>query len=127
LKGKNKHHTVFCDGDKLRGMTYGSFKIFNENEKLISYHKLVFGFGTSLEAEFMALINAINYCKDFKIKSVTFKTDSAEVVNHLYKKSHTQKSEIKALCRKINLKLTYFDYALIEKVPRKEVKEVLGH
>ena len=124
---KHKNYCVVCDGGKRSGMTYGSFALFDLNGVQVEHHFMIFGFGTSLEAEFIALLNAVDLCIDRGYKRVIFKTDSMEMIKHLNGTSDTKKQQLRALSKWINGRLKKLEFYQLIKVPRKDIKKVLGH
>lgn len=124
---KHKNYCVVCDGGKRSGLTYGSFVVYDLSGKQIAHRAMIFGFGTSLEAEFIAMLNSLEYCLDKGYTRVIFKTDSAELIKHVTLKSNTRKSQLRTLGNTIRRKLKRLEYYQLIKVPRNEIKKVLGH
>lgn len=120
-------HTIVCDGGKKTNMTYGSFKVFSPEGKEIVHIPAVFGFGTSNTAEYMAFINAINYCNRNKIKRVLFKSDSLLMINQVKGKWRTMNSNLIGLKRIVLDELKKLDEYQLVKIHNKEVKKILGH
>ncbi len=118
--------TVYCDGGASgngteNAKTYGSF--FVEGER--TPHHLELDGATNNEAEYLSLINALEYCKANKIQP-SVKQDSQLVVNQVQGrwKVKTQSlrlfvDEAKALLKETG--------GTIEWVPRDVVFEILGH
>lgn len=122
-----KVYTVVCDGGKRNGLAYGSYKIFSPEGKAIAHHFMLFGFGTSNTAEYLAFINAVKYCNSHGIEHVIIKGDSALILNQIQGKWRTNKPSLKKLRGEARLELGKIKSYKIKKIHNKEVKQILGH
>lgn len=123
---RNKY-TIFCDGGKKNYLSYGSFKIFDQKNNVITHRFMIFGFGTSNTAEYLAFINAIKYCNMNKIREADFKLDSLLVVNQVFGRCKTHSGHLKKLRGVARTELGRMKSYTLEKISRKEIKRILGH
>jgi ribonuclease HI len=120
-------YTVVCDGGKRSGLAYGSYMIFNSKDEPISHHYMIFGFGTSNTAEYLALINAVKECINLGIEHVLIKGDSALILNQIMGNWNTKKPQLKKLRGVARMELSKLKSYTLEKINNKEVKKILGH
>jgi len=120
---------VVCDGGKRNHMTYGSFKLFDLDGKLLAHHYFFFGYGTSNTAEYLALLNSMDFCLRNDYKSVLFKSDSNLVVKQVNGSYRVSKDaeHLKNLRDVVRQKMKAFDSIDIIKIDGKLVKKILGH
>lgn len=117
---------VVCDGGKRDTLAYGSFKVFLE-DKEVAHHFMIFGFGTSNDAEYLALINAVKFCLSSGYTKLIIRSDSALMLNQVSGNWRTKKPTLKKLRQIARLELAKLSSYSLEKIHNKEVKKILGH
>lgn len=120
-------YRIVCDGGKRNSIAYGSFKVFSPTDEVIGHHFMVFGFGTSNTAEYLALINAVKYCIKEGIRDVKIQGDSALILNQIRGNWRTNKPTLKKLRGIARTELEKLNSYTLEKIHNKEVKKILGH
>lgn len=120
-------YLVVSDGGKKEFITYGSYKIYGTSGMLLHHNQFVLGFGTSNQAEYIALQKALEFCLKNDIKEVVVFIDSNLVLNQLRGEWEINydhlRSERDGLLELVN----QFDYIEIKKVSHKLIKGLLGH
>lgn len=124
----DKIFTVYVDGGKREDMTYGSFKIYtNQERNLITHITSIYGDGTSVTAEYITIINAVKYCVENGLLNARFYMDSLLVINQTHGNVKTIKPHLKKL-RKVLLRyLEQMEWWELRKIPRKRIKAHLHH
>ncbi len=120
-------YTIISDGGNRKDITYGSYKIFDEEGTEIVHKQLVFGFGTSNLAEYMAMIKAVEHAQKLNIKDIVILTDSKLVQKQIYGEWRCNYSYLKEARNLLRKLLRGFDSWKINKVTRNIVVSQLGH
>ena len=120
-------YTIISDGGNRKDITYGSYKIYDDLGNLIVHRQLVFGYGTSNLAEYLAMIRAVEHAQKLNIAEVIILTDSKLVQKQVYgdwKCNYIHLKEARNVLRKL---LNKFDSWKITKISRNIVVSQLGH
>lgn len=120
-------HTIIADGGNRSAITYGSYKIFDNEGTQIAHRQLVFGHGTSNLAEYLAIMRAVEHAQKLEIKDVVILTDSKLVQMQVvgeWRCNYPHLKEARNLLRKL---LIGFDSWKINKVSRNIMLAQLGH
>lgn len=120
-------YTVFADGGKRKGVTYGSFKIFSSKGKQVAHKQLVFGEGTSNFAEFLSILAAMQFCLNNDLKSITILSDSRLAVMQIRDEWQSNYPHLKRIRNKVWKVRDKFDYFNIKHVKRNLIVSMLGH
>ena len=128
---------IYVDGgchnnqDPAKRQAYGSFLIGSkqypdhlENKPVIK--RLVFGSFTNNQAEYMALIDALQYCIARRIQAPHIFSDSALMINQIDGTWKANNISLQLL-RNMAVGLKYTAGATIEWVSRDIIEGVLGH
>jgi ribonuclease HI len=118
---------IICDGGKKSDVTYGSYKIFADNGNEILHEQVVFGFGTSNQAEYLIMKLAIKRAIELGYDAVTILTDSKLVAYQVQDVWACNYPHLIVLRNEIRELLTKFSTAQIKRVPRNIMKHHLGH
>lgn len=118
---------IFCDGGKRSGILYGSYKIFKDDATLLFHRQLVFGDGTSNEAEYLSLLSALRKAKTFGSDTVTVLTDSELVKRQLTGESACNAEHLKILKEIVEKEMENFESVTVKNVSRNIIKQHLGH
>ncbi len=120
-------HTIITDGGNRSDITYGSYKIFDDEGTQIVHKQVVFGFGTSNLAEYLAMIRAVDHAQKLDIKDVVILTDSKLVQMQVageWRCNYPHLKEARNVLRKM---LIGFDSWKINKISRNIIVSQLGH
>ncbi len=120
-------YTLITDGGNRCDITYGSFKIFDDNGELIKHRSMVFGYGTSNLAEYLILIEGIKASIKLGIKNVVILTDSKLVQKQILNEWACNYTHLKVARNKARRLLKEFDSWKINKVSRNIIFSQLGH
>jgi ribonuclease HI len=120
-------YLIISDGGHRSGITYGSFKIFNEDGDVVAHKQMVFGVGTSNLAEYLTLINSLKYAIVQGMNEVVVMVDSALVLHQVAGDWSTNDEHLIFARDKVRDLINNFDYCRIKKVTRNTVKHHLGH
>lgn len=123
----SEKYIIVCDGGKRNSIAYGSYKIFSSDDVVVAHHFMVFGFGTSNTAEYLALINAVKYCVQNGYLDLIIRSDSALMLNQVQGNWKTNKPALRKLRGMARLELSKLQNYKLEKIHNKEVKKILGH
>lgn len=118
---------IVCDGGKKSDITYGSYKIFTGEGRLLEHKQVAFGIGTSNQAEYMIMKLAILKAFELGIDAVTIFTDSKLVKYQVAGLWRCNYPHLIALRDEIREYLKDFKSAEIKRVPRNIIKQHLGH
>lgn len=121
------NHLVVSDGGYRNGLAYGSFRVFNDRGLTIEHKQFTIGNVTNNQAEYIAMLNALTWCRDNEINPVVVFTDSKLVVNQVAGEWRCLDSRMKALCKKTRTKMNEVGDVRIQYVPNKFIKQKLGH
>lgn len=121
--------TVYSDGGKKEGVTYGSFKLVSETGKEIYRNSFVIGFGTSIQAEYETLATAVEYCLVNGYNEVIFNIDSLLVQKQISGEYRCNYDHLKQARNRIRKLLKQFKKYEINHISGKEMKlkKNLGH
>lgn len=122
-----KQYLVVTDGGYKNGLSYGSFRVFDDAGLTIEHKQFIIGLGTNNQAEYMAILNALKWCLDNGLKRVHILTDSRLAVKQVRGEWRTRDSALKNLVEKVRKYEREFETFTIEFVPNKYVKQKLGH
>lgn len=120
-------YTVITDGGKRKDITYGSFKIFNEEGLELIHKQIVFGYGTSNLAEYLIMIEAIKFSLQNDIKELIILTDSRLVLMQTTGEWQCNYDHLRTARNKLRRLLRQLDKWEIKKVTRNIVASHLGH
>ena len=120
-------YTLITDGGKRKDITYGSFKLFNEEGQELTHKQIVFGYGTSNLAEYLIIIEAVKFILRYDIKEVTILTDSRLVVMQTNGEWRCNYDHLRTARNKLRRLLNQLDKWEIKKVTRNIVASQLGH
>lgn len=118
---------IICDGGKRSGILYGSFKIFEDDATLLFHKQLVFGDGTSNEAEYLSLLYALRSARVLGTEHIDVLTDSELIKKQLSGESHCYASHLKKLKELVKVEIKHFESVTIKNVSRNIIKQHLGH
>lgn len=118
---------IICDGGNRNDITYGSFKIFSDSGELIVHKQMVFGYGTSNLAEYLALISALEEAIKRNMKDIIVLTDSKLMQEQIMGDWACNYKHLKVARNKARKLLRQFDSWKIVKVIRNIVVAQLGH
>ena len=124
---RNRTYLVISDGGYKNGLTYGSFRVFDDEGLTIEHKQFTIGIGTNNQAEYISLLNALAWCRDNNLDSVVLFTDSKLVVNQVSGEWGCRDSRMKALCKKTRNMMETVGDVRIQYVPNKFIKQKLGH
>lgn len=119
-------YLILSDGGDREG-TYGSFKILDNTGEAIAFRTYYWGIGDHNQAEYWALLYAVNKAIDLRLKEITIFTDSETVAEQVTFERPLHKKRLKRIRNQIVKKLEEFDTWEIQKVDRSTVEGVLGH
>jgi ribonuclease HI len=126
-------YSIVCDGGRNRknGGAYGSFKIYDgysiDENKLLHHEKLLFGNFTSNEAEYLAMIESLNFAKKMGYKNIKIYSDSQLVLGQVFRGYMCNYEHLKEKRKIIWDLLDYFESSEGIKLDNKEIKRILGH
>ncbi len=132
--------TLICDGGSLNNGTpnsigYGSFMIYTPTYSKGKIHERQFGLGiTSNEAEYMALIAALEHVRDafssvaanLKAIEITIRTDSQMIIGHITEHWKTKVHLVPLRNKAVEL-CDLFARTNFVKMDGDDMKEILGH
>lgn len=118
---------LVTDGGKRSGITYGSFKVFDDDGNELKHRQFVIGYGTSNQAEYIALRNGLTWCMKNNIKNVKVFLDSDLVYNHLVNGWRCNYNHLCIERNHIFEMMNFFNDLRLEKVSHKLIKGYLGH
>jgi ribonuclease HI len=137
--------TIIVDGGSLgnggaNAVGYGSFLAYPSDQEAYPTskkpHRLHFGEGiTNNEAEYSSLIKALAFVKgamlaaatDLSTISITVYTDSQLIVGHMTLGWKCKALNLQPLLDEVKELCSCFRVVSFNKVPEKEMKEILGH
>lgn len=120
-----KTFTGYFDGSSVPNpgeMTIGGKIVDEENNDICSYSRTL-GQGTNNIAEYLSLIELIQYAQEKGIKKIIIKGDSLLVVNQVNGSWRAKDSKMKILKNKVLNSLQYFDEWKLEHIRREFNKE----
>lgn len=120
-------HLLITDGGNRHDITYGSYKIFDEDGELIKHTSMIFGYGTSNLAEYLALIDGVKALIKLEIKDVVILTDSKLMQKQILGDWACNYPHLKAARDKARRLLGKFNSWKINKVSRNIIASHLGH
>lgn len=118
---------VVTDGGKQGGITYGSYRVYTLRGEEIQHKQFVVGYGTSNQAEYIALQQALYWCVVNNHLDVTVFIDSNLVRNQVLGKWPTNHSHLEVERQKVLRLIDEFERIKIKKVGNKLIKRLLGH
>jgi ribonuclease HI len=120
-------YTIIADGGKRKDITYGSFKIFDEEGKELVHKQIVFGYGTSNLSEYLIIIEAVKYTINSGYKDISILTDSRLVVMQMADVWACNYDHLRTAKNKLRRLLNQLDSWEIKKITRNIVVSQLGH
>jgi ribonuclease HI len=120
-------YTIISDGGNRQNITYGSFKIYDDEGTVIVHRQMIFGYGTSNLAEYLAMIRAVKHAQALDIKEVVILTDSKLVQKQVFGDWQCNYQHLKSARNSLRKLLNNFDSWKINKVSRNIVVLQLGH
>ena len=134
---------ITCDGGSLGNHDksivskgYGSFLITMPKHEKSIVHRMDYGDGvTSSEAEYMALVAALQHIVDsfnsvsanLKRIAVVVRTDSNNMVGQLSKNWKINKPNLRSLAIKASSLMQEFSQVTFDRISGVEMKEIIGH
>ena len=120
-------YTLITDGGKRKDITYGSFKLFDDEGNELVHKQIVFGYGTSNLAEYLIMIEAVKFCLKHEITELTILTDSRLVIMQTTGEWQCNYDHLRTARNKLRRFLKQLDKWEIKKVTRNIVASHLGH
>ncbi len=118
---------AIADGGAQKGLTYGSFKVYNVDGKAIAHRQFVLGSGTNNSAEYEALIKTMEWCVNNKVKEVVILTDSMLVVKQMAGLNRCYPRHLRRLLRRAKELEAKIGDVRLRWVDNIFVKQKLGH
>jgi len=120
-------YTFITDGGKRKDITYGSFKIFDDEGNQLVHKQIVFGYGTSNLAEYLIMIEAVKYAIINDMLSIVILTDSRLVIMQTMGEWQCNYDHLRTARNKLRRLLKQLDKWKIKKIKRNIVASHLGH
>ena len=116
-------HKIFCDGASRSNPGDASIgvSISLDGEEIHTISRKI-GIATNNEAEYQALIDALNYCIENSIKEIEVFLDSNLVVEQVNKNFKVKAGNLKTLNSKVESMVKEFKYIEFKHVYREENK-----
>ena len=116
-------HQIFCDGASRSNPGDASIGVsISLDGKEIHTISRKIGIATNNEAEYQALIDALNYCIENSIKEIEVFLDSNLVVEQVNKNFKVKAGNLKALNSQVENMIKEFEYIEFKHVYREENK-----
>jgi ribonuclease HI len=116
-------YQIFCDGASRSNPGDASIGVsISLDGKEIHTISRKIGIATNNEAEYQALIDALNYCIDNSIKEIEVFLDSNLVVEQVNKNFKVKAGNLKALNSQVENMIKEFEYIEFKHVYREENK-----
>lgn len=122
-----KSHTVIFDGGKNKGGTYYSFLIFQGRTPIRFDNRIKINANTSNEAEYIALIRALEALLEMDADSILILGDSRLVVNQVNGAWKVTAKNLRPLNQKAKSLFGKLKNALLVWWPDDQSKHFLGH
>jgi len=119
--------TIVTDGGNRDDITYGSFKIYDDEGKVIAHRQMVFGYGTSNLAEYLALIRSLKFALAHGYNNVVILTDSKLIKKQIEGKWACNYTHLRVARDQARTLLNKFEKWKINKITRNIVASHLGH
>ena len=120
-------YTFITDGGKRKDITYGSFKIFDDEGNELVHKQIVFGYGTSNLAEYLIMIEAVKYAIIHRFMDIIILTDSRLVVMQVAEEWQCNYDHLRTARNKLKRLLRQLDKWEIKKITRNIVASHIGH
>lgn len=120
-------HVLVTDGGNRNDITYGSYKIITDEGEVIAHRQVVFGYGTSNLAEYLAFIEGLKKSKSLGIKDIVALTDSQLMQRQIQGDWACNHEHLRVARDKARRLLHEFDSWKIKKVTRNIIVTQLGH
>ena len=116
-------HKIFCDGASRSNPGDASIgvSISLDGEEIHTISRKI-GIATNNEAEYQALIDALNYCIENSIKEIEVFLDSNLVVEQVNKNFKVKAGNLKVLNTQVENMIKEFEYIEFKHVYREENK-----
>jgi len=116
-------HKIFCDGASRSNPGDASIgvSISLDGEEIHTISRKI-GIATNNEAEYQALIDALNYCIENSIKEIEVFLDSNLVVEQVNKNFKVKAGNLKVLNSQVENMIKEFEYIEFKHVYREENK-----
>ena len=116
-------HKIFCDGASRSNPGDASIgvSISLDGEEIHTISRKI-GIATNNEAEYQALIDALNYCIENSIKEIEVFLDSNLVVEQVNKNFKVKAGNLKVLNSQVENMINEFEYIEFKHVYREENK-----
>ncbi|KYD09203.1 reverse transcriptase-like protein [Heyndrickxia sporothermodurans] len=112
---------VYIDGASAGNPGKSGAGIFIKHHGKVERYSIPLGIYNNHEAEFLALIKALEICQSFNFQTISVRSDSTAVVNAV-EKEYTKKEKYKTLLDRILTLISSFDLFFIKWVPSSENK-----
>lgn len=111
---------IYTDGASVGNPGISGAGIYIKANNQINRYSIPLGHMSNHEAEFHAVIKALEICKnDFPNEILSFRTDSKVVVN-LVEKNFTRNKTFRPLLKKIHAEVSHFPLFFIKWIPNKD-------
>ena len=116
-------HKIFCDGASRSNPGDASIgvSISLDGEEIHTISRKI-GIATNNEAEYQALIDALNYCIENSIKEIEVFLDSNLVIEQVNKNFKVKAGNLKVLNSQVENMINEFEYIEFKHVYREENK-----
>ena len=121
------YYLGISDGGYKNNLAYGSFKVFDNRVLTIGQKQFIIGIGTNNQAEYIALITALHWCKRKELQRVVVIMDSKLIINQvkgIWRCRDKRLVELRGKARDI---MSKFEYVDLRYTPGKYIKQKLGH
>ena len=118
---------AITDGGAQKGLTYGSFKVYNVDGDAIAHRQFVIGEGTNNSAEYDAMIRAMEWCVENDIKEIVILTDSMLVVKQMSGANECHEPRLQKRLKRAKQLEKEIGSVRIRWVDNTFVKQKLGH
>ncbi|MCU9593642.1 reverse transcriptase-like protein [Caldibacillus thermolactis] len=110
---------VYIDGASAGNPGCSGAGIFIKGNKVVEEYSIPLGYMNNHQAEFHALIHALEICHSKKYSVVSIRTDSKIVCDSIEKK-FVKRDEFKPLLQKVLTMIESFDLFFIKWIPEKK-------
>ncbi|QQZ11084.1 reverse transcriptase-like protein [Heyndrickxia vini] len=112
---------VYIDGASAGDPGKSGAGIFIKHQGQVERYSIPLGICNNHEAEFLALIKALEICQSLNFQTISVRSDSSAVVNAV-EKAYTKKEKYKLLLNRILTLIKSFDLFFIKWIPSSENK-----
>lgn len=120
-------HLIVVDGGRKGGISYGSFKVYDDCGNEVTHNQFIIGESTSNQSEYLSLLSSMVWCLGHEIKMVTVLMDSKLVVNQTNGGWQCFNDNLKPLLKKVQRTKRQFERFEINHIERRYIFQKLGH